>query len=651
MYRTTAIGDSFAPPRPMWDYMAGVWVVGTLKQTASDVPAARAGFKLFTKKDWELECEVKPTLVNASPRFVGGFAREFAGLTHYMCVKGDTLILGDNKAIKDLKPRDKILSENGLVKVVKTFRRPYDGELLRIKALGLLPIECTPEHPILVSEGIVVGKRGAQLIVEWKEPSWKQARDIKEADRKAMGKVGDAGDYLVLPKLRGEIDVRGIPLKEFGDVRKWRTKLAEFPLNVDTAWLLGMYVAEGSIGGHRRGKLGLIVQFSLGVHERELIERLTSIIKSLGFSPHVMKKHETGVDVVFYSNILARAFRAWCGENAENKRIPDFILLHKDLSIVKAFLDGLYDGDGCKGKSYKNRKRVTTVSKILALQLQLLLARLGYFACISARHSKRQFNVNSRFYYYEGERYEAEWVERRKRFETLAKMTDNSILLPVLKVEKINYSGEVYNIETESNTYLVSNAIVHNCGAYYNNVSTRLRIYKQYAGLPKITEGLLLPTVDTGFADSFILDSFIDMTVRGLSKNYTVSLTYHDDTSENITSAGTSITFTVKKPIKRIDVYDIAKRLQGSNTKLSGGLDDFYLGGPGTYVLLSDSPLTWDYGRAKCWSRVRANMIECEFAGQPTYAVDTEFTQAGVHGLRCYEAPSEFYRYLLRRWG
>jgi hypothetical protein len=97
-------------------------------------------------------------------------------------------------------------------------------------------------------------------------------------------------------------------------------------------------------------------------------------------------------------------------------------------------------------------------------------------------------------------------------------------------------------------------------------------------------------------------------------------------------------------------VYDVAKRLQGSNTKLSGGLDDFYLGGPGTYVLLSDSPLTWDYGRAKCWSRVRANIIECEFAGQPTYAFDTEFTSSGYHGLRAYQAPSEFYRYFLRRW-
>jgi hypothetical protein len=187
-------------------------------------------------------------------------------------------------------------------------------------------------------------------------------------------------------------------------------------------------------------------------------------------------------------------------------------------------------------------------------------------------------------------------------------------------------------------------------GSYFTSTSTRLRIYKQYAGLPKIVEGLVFPTLDFCFSDSMILDSFADMTVRGLSRNYTVTVTYHDDTSENITSPGTYITFTVKKTIKRIDVYDVAKRLQGSNTKLSGGLDDFYLGGPQTIVLLSDSPLTWDYSRTKCWMRVKADMIECEFANQPTYAVDSEFVQSGLHGLRCYEAPSEFYSYRLKRW-
>jgi len=190
-------------------------------------------------------------------------------------------------------------------------------------------------------------------------------------------------------------------------------------------------------------------------------------------------------------------------------------------------------------------------------------------------------------------------------------------------------------------------------GAYFTSTLTRLRIYKQYAGLPKVSEGLAFPMLDSCFADSMLLDSPADLTVRGLSPRYSVSVTYYDGSSESVTVADgeTSIRLTVLKPIVRIEVYAPAKRLQGVNEALSGGLDDFYLGGPGTYVLLSDSPLTWDYGRAKCMVRARADTIECVFAGQSTLAVDAEFTQPGVHGLRAYEAPSEFYRYLLRRWG
>jgi hypothetical protein len=187
-------------------------------------------------------------------------------------------------------------------------------------------------------------------------------------------------------------------------------------------------------------------------------------------------------------------------------------------------------------------------------------------------------------------------------------------------------------------------------GAYYTNTTTKLRIYRQYAGLPKITEGLVLPTLDACFIDNATLDNFANMSVRGLSKNYKVNVTYYDGTTESFTSTATSLNITVKKPITRIDVYDVANRLQGSNTKLSGGLDDFYLGGPGTYVLLSDAPLTWDYTRTKCSQSIKDNMIEVEFANQSTYAIDNEFTQSGVHGLRCYEAPAEFYRYFLKRW-
>jgi NADH-quinone oxidoreductase B subunit len=37
------------------------------------------------------------------------------------------------------------------------------------------------------------------------------------------------------------------------------------------------------------------------------------------------------------------------------------------------------------------------------------------------------------------------------------------IVVPIKKISKVPYSGHVKNLETADNTYLVSNAVVHNC--------------------------------------------------------------------------------------------------------------------------------------------------------------------------------------------
>src|SRR5438309_4126874 len=65
------------------------------------------------------------------------------------CVKPGTLILGDNVAISQMSPGGQVIGMSGLVKVNETFARSYSGEMLRVRACGILPIELTPEHPLL----------------------------------------------------------------------------------------------------------------------------------------------------------------------------------------------------------------------------------------------------------------------------------------------------------------------------------------------------------------------------------------------------------------------------------------------------------------------------------------------------------------------
>ena len=42
-------------------------------------------------------------------------------------------------------------------------------------------------------------------------------------------------------------------------------------------------------------------------------------------------------------------------------------------------------------------------------------------------------------------------------------ITPEFIVVPIRSVEPVEYAGKVHNLETGDNTYLVSNAVVHNC--------------------------------------------------------------------------------------------------------------------------------------------------------------------------------------------
>ncbi len=56
---------------------------------------------------------------------------------------------------------------------------------------------------------------------------------------------------------------------------------------------------------------------------------------------------------------------------------------------------------------------------------------------------------------------------RTQRQTTEIRFFAKEIFSPIRHVSRVSYDGNVYNIETTENTYLVSNAIVHNCGKWF----------------------------------------------------------------------------------------------------------------------------------------------------------------------------------------
>src|SRR5208283_1265259 len=298
------------------------------------------------------------------------------------CVKPETIILGDNKPIIEYSVGDNSVGPGGLNLVKQTFTNKFEGDMIKIKGCGMFPIEVTPEHPILSAlSGMIYpcivrkGRHTHIARIKLGEPSWKLATELKE--KRSFGN----GNYLLVPRRIGTLDIVELDLAPF--VANKKVKILEaknhdikVELNEDLAWVLGLYAAEGYIDASH-------IRFALSANEQNLKDRITEVFRKLNYKTSSYKvDNENAIEIYVHATVMGRAFESWCGHGATNKKIPDFILFNKNEGLLRSFLEGYLSGDGCVTANCMQIKNVThavTVSKILAIQLQLAGARLGTF--------------------------------------------------------------------------------------------------------------------------------------------------------------------------------------------------------------------------------------------------------------------------------
>jgi intein/homing endonuclease len=382
------------------------------------------------------------------------------------CVPGDAVLLGDDKPISEYAIGDHVVGLSGLQEISRTFVRPYQGSLVQIKALGMLPICVTPNHPLLV-----VGGKSRGAMVKYRGLDWKVAGRVRPKVR------FKDGDYVIMPRLPGNLSPREVSLlpyirmhqatlKQTGrEAKPIRYSHAEvFPINEATAWMLGLYVAEGCPNSARG-----TVAFALHASETDLVDRLRAVAEQLGHKVWTSPlPGEKAVVAHIASVILCRFLPEVCGKGASYKRMPDFLLYHTDEEILRAFLDGYMAGDGSKERTTHGYEvsSFTTVSKTLALQLQLAFGRLGIFVSLRLKRPSQSGVIQGRRVDLK-ETYCGQWCSdsravRRKRLHPMG--AGQAFYLPVKSVTTVPYSGSVHNLETKDHTYLVSNAATHNCG-------------------------------------------------------------------------------------------------------------------------------------------------------------------------------------------
>ncbi|GEM_PF-3533208 len=348
------------------------------------------------------------------------------------------------KGIEEVKLGDYIVGRDGLKhKVRKLVHRTHNGHVVGIKASYLPPVLVTPEHPVLTirahpGEGKSRSRRREKTFSDNPSPVWSRADEL------------NLGDYVFFPKYRQ------ISNQEFVRIGNQRLKIDE-----KLASVLGWYVAEGSgADSERRG-----VAFSLSNEDDdEDIKKLRSDLSELFGARTSIYGNQRGTlrKIVVTSSKtreLSRTLKLWCGDEAESRKIPDFILNSKR-PILRAFLDSYFKGDGYSpvytGRNDRRSDFIddTTSSQILAYQLILAFSKLEIPAAVVNHPGsvKDAFSIRAR-----GDKVRLLLSD----FPSLNKInrfhyweTPDGFYYPIRKLWEEDYSGTVYDFQAPGYTML-----------------------------------------------------------------------------------------------------------------------------------------------------------------------------------------------------
>jgi len=414
------------------------------------------------------------------------------------CCKPDELIVGGrNTCIAELATGDMVYGSEGReVGVVAPMQRHHRGKMVRLKGRYLLPFSVTPEHPVLASPWRLVTRvvDGVKTTVrEYAEPDFVEAGKLTGC-KGFYGRPARSGYALVIPKYDPTATYGGTQLGRATDgdgqiTPDYELDLAPFilrpgdgsirtdrlTLDEDMAWAMGMYLAEGSPVS---ADLTAGLQFTLGAHEEDLAGELCRIFGRYGFEPAVAVDGSR-LTVKVSSPILARAFAHWFGRGAARKQLPGFLLHHPYQHVVFALLRGYFAGDGHNGDEAAERScrnNAGSVSRLLALQLQTLGFTHGVpMGLYKSERPEREIDGKvlppETIYVLSADCWQAREVfgqpaaarQRNHYFDA-----GRRVYVPLVEVDEEDYDGEVCNVETTDHTYLVSNAVVHNCDMTIN---------------------------------------------------------------------------------------------------------------------------------------------------------------------------------------
>ncbi|MDJ0897826.1 MAG: DNA polymerase III subunit alpha [Xenococcus sp. MO_188.B8] len=458
------------------------------------------------------------------------------------CVLGGTKVMlstGQEVAIKDIEIGQEVITHQGNRQTV-THKHEYDcdEEIVKIKVSNQ-ELSLTQDHKIwaMKTEDCVVESANVATVCK---PSckryckakpyqnyslqWLEAGSLKKNDFVVFPRVPSAESEIIFDVL-DFVEIKSYLY--FDDEYLWyeigtnylaTKKIPRYiKFNEDFARLLGYYIAEGY---SRLGERESAVGFGLSKEETNYVQEISLLLKRIFGLESTIVPHKTrhSIQVICYSRIVGEFLAGLAGKGANNKKIYDKIVTHGKSEYIKILIAYMFRGDGHAGNKEKTTTiKYTTTSQVLASQLRLLLARFGYWASIILREDKQKTHWHTEFSVKLSGKQLLDWnadfldfpigIKSQKFFRNDSFFVeDNYIYLKIRQVEKVKYTGKVYDITVPEDTSYVGNAIAIHNSAAGSLVAYALKI----TNIDPVHHGLLferflnperksMPDVDTDF--------------------------------------------------------------------------------------------------------------------------------------------------------
>ena len=412
------------------------------------------------------------------------------------CLPPGEKVLTDSglKDIENISLIDKLISESGdYVNIInKQIYEVFDENIYEIKVDNTYRTTTfTKEHPLLVSKSNLKRnylKNNGQY--KFNERYWEFDFNYTKAEEVCVG------DWIKVPNIyKKNINI------DFVD--KWEKNIecvrGDFKIDSplfekDFWWFIGMWLGDGWIGHY--GNYDYSISLCFNKKEVAYLEKTIEIVERLfGRKPTFIEKDDT-YNIMFNSKQLYFFILENFGQFSDGKKINEWVKFLPN-EFKTQLIKGYFNSDGCWTKVVKNNKSYSKIS-FVSINLELLesiqdiLFSLGLISTLNKlRDAKESYIknklVNQKKCYdlvlnnYDSiklieilqdyddiklskfELSEFEVINKRPISSCHFDKNEDFIFFKIKNIKKSKFTGNVYNFECETNTFMCHHITTHNC--------------------------------------------------------------------------------------------------------------------------------------------------------------------------------------------